>query len=69
MNDGRFGQLDFYSSSTTGAPIFSIVDNIGTVEFQAYNNAFLSYMSGTGTYATGEWYFLGNVHGVTATFG
>lgn len=70
MNDGHYGQLDFYSSSTTGGPIFSIIDDIGTVSLKAYNSVdFLSYLHGSGTYAKGNWYFTGNVYGVTATFG
>ena len=68
MNDGHYGQLDFYSSSTSGAPLFSISDNIGGITMYVLSHGILS-SSGNDTWAYGDWYFSGNVHGVTATFG
>lgn len=68
MNGDQYGQLDFYSSSTMGAPLFSIIDNIGGVSLSALKNSFLA-ISSSGVWASGDWHFSGNVDGVTATFG
>lgn len=65
MNDDGSGRLDFYSSNTSGAPIFSVIDYIGSVRLSAYDEGFL-VTQGDQTWAHGDWHFSGTVSGITA---
>lgn len=55
--------LEFWASHTVGNPIFSLYDDIGTVELQFYGQATLRYndMSGE-TLAVGEWMYPNSGH-------
>ena len=68
MNEDHYGQLDFWSSSTSNTPLFSLIDEIASVSLNAYNESFL-VTQGDQTWAHGTWNFTGSVTGITATFG
>lgn len=68
MNEDHYGQLDFWSSSTTSTPLFSLIDEIASVSLNAYNESFL-VTQGDQTWAHGTWNFTGSVTGITAQFG
>ena len=54
--------LNFYGSATTGAPLFTVFDDIGTMDLKAYNNTFLSYSStASQAFTSGNWKFYGQI--------
>lgn len=71
MNNDGSGRFDFYSSNTSGAPLFSVIDYIGSARISAYNDPVLVCTDGGMVTAYGDWHFNGNVSGIsgTAVFG